>query len=44
MFRELVMSGTQDHDSDSEVVPAGSSSNVPADYVSAGYVLVPADR
>ncbi|GJX23823.1 hypothetical protein Tco_0228268 [Tanacetum coccineum] len=26
------------------VVPAGSSSNVPADYVSAGHVLVPADR
>ncbi|GJR44827.1 hypothetical protein Tco_1312930 [Tanacetum coccineum] len=25
-------------------VPAGSSSNVPADYVSAGHVLVPADR
>ncbi|GJX02574.1 hypothetical protein Tco_0186487 [Tanacetum coccineum] len=27
-----------------DFVPAGSSSNVPADYVSAGYVLVPADR
>ncbi|GKE65632.1 hypothetical protein Tco_1519793 [Tanacetum coccineum] len=27
-----------------EIVPAGSSSNVPADYVSAGHVLVPADR
>ncbi|GJV64034.1 putative ribonuclease H-like domain-containing protein [Tanacetum coccineum] len=26
------------------VVPADSSSNVPADYVSAGHVLVPADR
>ncbi|GKD39129.1 hypothetical protein Tco_1259336 [Tanacetum coccineum] len=26
------------------VVPAGSSSSVPADYVSAGHVLVPADR
>ncbi|GKB17394.1 hypothetical protein Tco_0851317 [Tanacetum coccineum] len=26
------------------LVPAGSSSNVPADYVSAGHVLVPADR
>ncbi|GJY56434.1 hypothetical protein Tco_0455549, partial [Tanacetum coccineum] len=25
-----------------KVVPAGSSSNVPADYVSAGHVLVPA--
>ncbi|GKD54184.1 hypothetical protein Tco_1287571, partial [Tanacetum coccineum] len=28
----------------SAVVPAGSSSSVPADYVSAGHVLVPADR
>ncbi|GJS44449.1 hypothetical protein Tco_0569492 [Tanacetum coccineum] len=28
----------------SSVVPAGSSSSVPADYVSAGHVLVPADR
>ncbi|GKD22996.1 hypothetical protein Tco_1224699 [Tanacetum coccineum] len=27
-----------------DFVPAGSSSNVPADYVSAGHVLVPADR
>ncbi|GJX46146.1 hypothetical protein Tco_0271336 [Tanacetum coccineum] len=26
------------------IVPAGSSSSVPADYVSAGHVLVPADR
>ncbi|GKC90666.1 hypothetical protein Tco_1151315 [Tanacetum coccineum] len=26
------------------VVPAGSSSSVPADYVSAGHVLIPADR
>ncbi|GKD61228.1 hypothetical protein Tco_1298737 [Tanacetum coccineum] len=26
------------------VVPAGSSSSVPADYVSAGHVLVSADR
>ncbi|GKF80291.1 hypothetical protein Tco_0238893 [Tanacetum coccineum] len=25
-------------------VPAGSSSNVPADYVSAGHVLIPANR
>ncbi|GKD49031.1 hypothetical protein Tco_1278007, partial [Tanacetum coccineum] len=25
-------------------VPAGSSSNIPADYVSAGHVLVSADR
>ncbi|GJW39883.1 hypothetical protein Tco_0065728 [Tanacetum coccineum] len=29
---------------DERVVPAGSSSSVPADYVSAGHVLVPADR
>ncbi|GJR18429.1 hypothetical protein Tco_0966956 [Tanacetum coccineum] len=29
---------------DAAVVPAGSSSSVPADYVSAGHVLVPADR
>ncbi|GJR10340.1 hypothetical protein Tco_0792992 [Tanacetum coccineum] len=28
----------------SNVVPADSSSNIPADYVSAGHVLVPADR
>ncbi|GKG44102.1 hypothetical protein Tco_0483195, partial [Tanacetum coccineum] len=26
------------------VVPADSSSSIPADYVSAGHVLVPADR
>ncbi|GKF20765.1 hypothetical protein Tco_0069403 [Tanacetum coccineum] len=26
------------------IVPAGSSSSVPADYESAGHVLVPADR
>ncbi|GKD07670.1 hypothetical protein Tco_1187355, partial [Tanacetum coccineum] len=25
-------------------VPAGSSSSIPADYVFAGHVLVPADR
>ncbi|GKG51886.1 hypothetical protein Tco_0544524, partial [Tanacetum coccineum] len=25
-------------------VPAGRSSSIPADYVSAGHVLVPADR
>ncbi|GJW77981.1 hypothetical protein Tco_0139663 [Tanacetum coccineum] len=30
--------------SDAAVVPAGSSSSVPADYVSAGHVLVSADR
>ncbi|GJS88448.1 hypothetical protein Tco_0771084 [Tanacetum coccineum] len=29
---------------DAAVVPAGSSSSVPADYVSAGHVLVSADR
>ncbi|GKC00738.1 hypothetical protein Tco_0986874 [Tanacetum coccineum] len=29
---------------DLPVVPAGSSSSVPADYVSAGHVLVSADR
>ncbi|GKD74365.1 hypothetical protein Tco_1332647 [Tanacetum coccineum] len=29
---------------DEIVVPAGSSSSVPADYVSAGHVLVSADR
>ncbi|GKG17263.1 hypothetical protein Tco_0362220, partial [Tanacetum coccineum] len=29
---------------DAAVVPAGSSSSVPADYISAGYVLVSADR
>ncbi|GJR26274.1 hypothetical protein Tco_1102506 [Tanacetum coccineum] len=29
---------------DAAVVPADSSSSVPADYVSAGHVLVPADR
>ncbi|GKG24092.1 hypothetical protein Tco_0392128, partial [Tanacetum coccineum] len=28
----------------SAVIPAGSSSSVPVDYVSAGHVLVPADR
>ncbi|GKD80553.1 hypothetical protein Tco_1347392 [Tanacetum coccineum] len=33
-----------DSDHDIHVVPADSSSNVPADYVSAGHVLVPADR
>ncbi|GJX44517.1 hypothetical protein Tco_0261193 [Tanacetum coccineum] len=27
-----------------DFVPAGSSSSIPADYVSAGHVLVPADR
>ncbi|GJR23877.1 hypothetical protein Tco_0972404 [Tanacetum coccineum] len=29
---------------DAAVVPADSSSSIPADYVSAGHVLVPADR
>ncbi|GKB30094.1 hypothetical protein Tco_0869495, partial [Tanacetum coccineum] len=29
---------------DNTIVPADSSSSIPADYVSAGHVLVPADR
>ncbi|GJZ63591.1 hypothetical protein Tco_0620012 [Tanacetum coccineum] len=40
---DRIVKGKEVEDGDL-IVPADSSSNVPADYVSAGHVLVPADR